>query len=71
MTKFVKINLITVGATILVYSVFLLPRDTAFAKAIKSIPFFQETKQKVFNEVGKEILKFVGTYFLLQTLRIR
>lgn len=71
MKKFVKINLLTLGATLILYGFVLRPRQSALARAIQTIPFFQQTKNKIFVEVGKEVLKFVGAYFLLNTLRVR
>ena len=71
MKKFVRINLITLGATLVLYGFVLRPRQSQLARALQTIPFFQQTKNKIFTEVGKEVLKFVGAYFLLQTLRVR
>jgi len=71
MKKFIQINLITLGATFAIYGFILRPRKSPLNQAINSIPFFQQKKTVLFTEVGKEVLKLVGTYFLLQTLRIR
>lgn len=69
--KFVKINLLTLGVTFAIYGFILRPKKSPLNEAINSIPFFQQKKKILFTEVGKEVLKIVGTYFLLQTLRIR
>jgi len=71
MGKFFKVNLITLGATLAVYGFILRPRAGTLNQVLNSIPFFQQQKKKIFTEVGKEALKIVGTYFLLNTLRIR
>ena len=71
MNKFIKINLITLAATFLVYFIFLRNRDSEFAKAIKSTLIFQEARKRLFAEAGREVLKIVGAYFLLQTLKVR
>ena len=59
------------GATLIIYGFFLRPRESEFGRALESIPLFRNLKGKLFTEVGKELLKLVGTYFLLNTLRVK
>ena len=69
--KFIKINLITLGATFAIYGFILRPKKSPLNAAINAIPFFQQQKGVLFTEVGKEVLKIVATYFVLQTIRIK
>lgn len=71
MKKFIQINLITLGATFAIYGFVLRPKTSPLNEAINSIPFFQQKKTILFTEVGKEVLKIVGTYFLLQIIRVK
>jgi len=65
MNKAVKIYLIPLGLSLILYNFILKNKETELSKLLKSIPFIEQQKNKIFQDVGIELGKVVLSYLVI------
>jgi len=65
MNKAVKIYLIPLGLSLILYNFILKNKETELSKLLKSIPFIEQQKNKIFQDVGIEFGKVALSYLVI------